>query len=420
MSRRSGQIGCEEVSGNWYVVRFWKDVEGQEERERVREKICPVSGPGKLPASERLRKRKEIIVGSGVDSVEYFEKVVKSNHAITFREQAAIWLDRTRNRKRDPVAPATLETWECALDKWVNPNVGDLPLESVNNLAMKQLVAKMDEGGLAPKSISNYSQIVKMVVASAINDEGEETYPRKWNHEFIDMPVVDKKKQKTPSFTGDVVTGIVQRATRSYRMLFILCAAGGLRIGEALGIDIGNISPDCSTIVIKQKAWKGEIHDYLKTPSGDRVIDIHPNVAAMLKEYIGTRSSGLLFRSRTGKQLWQSNILRRGLHPILKKMEWKDAELGINKAGAHAFRRFRNTYLRNYTSTPPGLIQFWMGHAGEDMSDLYDKIRRDVVFRKDGAQKAGLGFELPSKISVIGPNGPKVEVAQPEEVAVNC
>src|SRR6266478_222345 len=87
MSRRSGQSGHIEESGNWYVVRFWKDVVGQEKRQYVRERICPLSGPGKLSASERERRAKEIIVASGADSVEHFEKVVQSNHGVTFREQ---------------------------------------------------------------------------------------------------------------------------------------------------------------------------------------------------------------------------------------------------------------------------------------------------------------------------------------------
>jgi integrase len=191
--------------------------------------------------------------------------------------------------------------------------------------------------------------------------------------------------------------------------LFILCAAAGLRIGEAVGIDIKHISPDCSTILIKQKAWRGEIHARLKTPSGDRVIDLHSSVAALLREYVGTRNSGLLFRSKKGKQLWQSNLLRRHLHPALVELEWKDAELGITKAGSHAFRRFRNTYLRNYTSTPDGLIKFWMGHAGEGMSDLYDKVRQDVKLRKEKTERAGIGFELPSIMAVVGPNGSKIE-----------
>src|SRR5258707_10311394 len=165
------------------------DVEGQEKRRRVYERICPVSGRGSLSASERQRRAKEIIAASGVDTVEYFEKVVRSNHGVTFREQAVIWLDDAKNRKRNPVSPATSESWEAALKKWINPNVGDMPLDSVSNLAMKELVAKMDKGGLAPKSIGNYTQIVKSVVASAINEQGEPLHPRTWNSKFIDMPV---------------------------------------------------------------------------------------------------------------------------------------------------------------------------------------------------------------------------------------
>jgi hypothetical protein len=46
MARRSGQVGYEEVKGNWYHVRFRKDVPGQEKRAYVSVPICPVSGPG--------------------------------------------------------------------------------------------------------------------------------------------------------------------------------------------------------------------------------------------------------------------------------------------------------------------------------------------------------------------------------------
>jgi hypothetical protein len=43
------------------------------------------------------------------------------------------------------------------------------------------------------------------------------------------------------------------------------------------------------------------------------------------------------------------------------------------------------------------------------MSDLYDKAKNDMQFRKEVAERAGLGFELPSEKSVVGPNGPKIE-----------
>ena len=162
----------------------------------MRAKISPISGPGKLSASERQRKAKEIIAASRVDTVDYFEKVVRSNHGITFREQAAIWLTQMKNRKRKPVAPSTLDNWERCLKNWLNPNIGHMPLHSIGNLAVKNLGTTMVKGGLGPSAIRSYTNAAKMVVASAVNEEGDALYPRNWNHELIDLPA-DKNPKPT-------------------------------------------------------------------------------------------------------------------------------------------------------------------------------------------------------------------------------
>jgi hypothetical protein len=94
-------------------------------------------------------------------------------------------------------------------------NIGDAPLDSINNLVVKNLVTKMDASGkLGASAIRAYIAPVKMVVASAIDEQGEELYPRKWNHKFIDMPQV--KNQKQPVFTGEVVTGIVSAPKKKH------------------------------------------------------------------------------------------------------------------------------------------------------------------------------------------------------------
>ncbi len=301
------------------------------------------------------------------------------------------------------MAPSTIEDWERILKNWVNPHLGDLPISEVHNGAMKQLVAAMS-GKLMPKTIDTYTGVVKMVVASAVDENGEEIYPRKWNHEFIDMPIIMKSKQNTPSFSQEIMTGLASWKKPRERMLFIFCGAAGVRIGEALGIEIDkHISADFSTIKIRQKARHGKIEERLKTESALRDVDLHPAVAKLLKEYVGKRKSGFLFSTRNGKPVATSNILRRHLHPALKALKYVNPNTGTHKAGNHAFRRFRNTYLRNHTDCPEGLYKYWMGHAGESMSDLYDKIKEDVTFRKMWAEKCGIGFELPS----IVPNVPK-------------
>jgi integrase len=136
-----------------------------------------------------------------------------------------------------------------------------------------------------------------------------------------------------------------------------------------------------------------------KTPNARRTIDLHPDVADLLRQFIGNRTAGFVFQSNSGKPLNQTNLLKRELHPILATLE-------ISKRGFHCFRRFRNTHLRN-SICPEGLLKFWMGHAAKDMSDRYDRVRDDVVFRKDVARSMSTGFAVPKSLTPKPPNPKK-------------
>jgi hypothetical protein len=160
-----------------------------------------------------------VIAESGADTPECLAHAEGISSGVTFREQAAWWIEHVQQRKRKPIAPATVESWRGCLDTWILPNLGDVPLSSVGNLALKGLVEKMVKAGLSPKTVNTYTQVVKSVVASAVNEEGEQLFPRKWNHEFVDMPVVDKSKQNTPHFTSEVVTGILG-FSKGYKQMF--------------------------------------------------------------------------------------------------------------------------------------------------------------------------------------------------------
>jgi integrase len=169
-----------------------------------------------------------------------------------------------------------------------------------------------------------------------------------------------------------------------------------------LGVEIDkHLSPDFMTISTLQKVRNCKVEDRLKTENSLRMVDLHPEIASLLAEFAGERKTGFLFCTRNGKPLATSNILRRHLHPALKKLKYVNSITGTYKAGNHAFRRFRNTFLRNRTGCPEGLRNFWLGHAGEDMGDLYDKIKEDFPFRKELAEKAGFGFELASVVPSV-------------------
>ena len=94
MSRRSGQNGSIVIQSGWYRVRWRMDVEGQEERINMSEKIALVvldKGGKPKPASQAIRRMgREIVEHSGANSEERFNRVVLGE--ATFRDQAKLYL----------------------------------------------------------------------------------------------------------------------------------------------------------------------------------------------------------------------------------------------------------------------------------------------------------------------------------------
>jgi hypothetical protein len=86
---------------------------------------------------------------------------------------------------------------------------------------------------------------------------------------------------------------------------------------------------------------------------------------------------------------------QRYLHPILLGSDGKPGVTG-QKAGEHAFRRYRDGYLRTQ-GCPAGLLKYWLGHSRtEDMSDLYDGSVIDEAYRLEMSEKLGTGLIVSS------------------------
>jgi len=179
MSSRSGQNGTVVIAGKWYRVRWRMDVEGQQERINTSERIAPVvfdkHGEPKPPSVEVQRKAREIVEKSGANSEQYFNRVVLGE--VTFREQAKTYLRWISTRDREPVKDTC--SVEAALSKWILPEIGDLPLGSVNNVTVQPLVSKMKKS-LSARSVNTYIAYVQQIVASLKDGEtGEPIHQRK-------------------------------------------------------------------------------------------------------------------------------------------------------------------------------------------------------------------------------------------------
>ena len=372
MSRRTGQSGSvfQQNQNSWSPAapaygRFWVDSPEGRKRRVISLGICATRTVAK-------RKLREYIETEGVNNKEAF--IQSTTPGTTFREQAKCWIASLATRRRRPVKPATIAGWQHGLDKWILPTLGDRPLSEVSNGALRELVEVMTAGGLSPKSIVNHSAVVKLVLASVVDAEGERLYPRKWNHDFIGLPIVNKEKQRRPTVTEAEIGDITNSATYRFAVLFCLLAGSGLRIGEALALKATDFSPDFRVIHVTRSIWRGKEQEP-KTPAAIREIDIAEPLAALMCVYAEGRS-GYLFATKSGRPLTQRHALR------------------ASGVGLHAFRRFRSEVIRR-AGVPRDIERTWLGHAKETVGDFYaGGLQNDRARRREWCDRAGLGFSF--------------------------
>jgi integrase len=363
-----------------YAVRYYEDHEGR--RVRVQKFL------GDFDELPTVRAAKNIMQAEMVKANQHLALPARST--LTFRVAAKEWIAECESRKKKPIKASVAHNWNCILKNHLNPLIGELSLSDVGNKTLRSVVTELSAKKLAPATIKNICLVVKLVVASVTDDDGNQIHLRQWNKRVIDAPEINEKTQHTPSFTSEQITAIVKDATGRMQMAAILFAATGLRAGELLGLEVRHF--DGESVKVEQSVWGGNNRvGTPKTQNAYRVVDLNPGVASLLQSFIGKRKTGFILQTSGGKPVTQTNLLRRELHPLLDNLK-------ISLCGFHAFRRFRNTFLRQ-SRCPDALLKFWMGHSGRDMSDLYDKSSEDLTYRRDVAKAMGVGFELPKTLA---------------------
>ena len=282
----------------------------------------------------------------------------------------------------------------------------------MDNLSVKPLIDKMHSEGLSARTVNKYVEFVKQVVESLRERNGEPVHKRTWDAETMDLPVVEHGKQKRPSFKADAITELVKQTTGQEQALYILLAATGMRVSEALAVETRQFINDGRTIIVEQQVEKDAPRTvpYLKTDAAKRQIDLHPDIAEYLRRFT-TGKTGLLFQTANGTPHLHGNLAARWLTPRLIDMKLDEKGMGW-----HSFRRFRKTWLRGARCLED-LNNFWMGHKPTTMSELYSHLYEEAQLRLVEVERVGYGFTLPEQNASIIPIVPKTLRETGEEFA---
>lgn len=313
---------------------------------------------------------------------------------MNFKTQSETFLKQIQTRRRNPVKPSTLASYRSRLNR-ILQELDEMDLSQVENGVMKSFVASLSKDGLSASAINGLVSLVKEVVGSAVDANGNELYPRKWNSEFMDLPIINKREQKAPIASTLAVQEAISQSNGQEKALYALLAGSGLRVGEALALRYGPDngkdsywSPETGTVTIRTtlNIKNGQIMSTPKTEAGIREVDIHSDLNGFLCSQLtgeDTPAQGLVFHNQAGNPI-RFNTLR------------ENAQEADILSQFHSLRRFRITHLES-VGVPGGLQRFWIGHSSRDVHENYIRMKDRLEDRKTWAEKAGLGFQLEAR-----------------------
>jgi integrase len=157
----------------------------------------------------------------------------------------------------------------------------------------------------------------------------------------------------------------------AYATAFLLASASGLRCSELFSLNVDNVDFQPDTIRVDESAdQRTYVIGPCKNAAAYRTVLLADRegqeAIRVLKAFLGEsirNPDSLLFHSRRGSPLRETNVLHDSLHPASKA-------LGLRQAGMHAFRHGCNRRWE-LAGMNPAVLRQQMGHSTAAMRARY-------------------------------------------------
>jgi len=361
MSKRSGQVGQVFLRNDRWVGRFYVDVPGQSNRMR---KAIVLGLKKELTKTGARLKLLTMITAEGVNTPAHLERSLRPPKV--FNDVADAW-----EAKRLPQLKASTQySAPKQIAKYLRPCFGQTPLEEIKTGTVNDWIAELQGKGLEPKTIHNMWKMFRAIMNwhAQQNDEP----PRKW---YPNLPAENMDEQRW--FTQEEIGRLVGAAKEAqFKVLFRLAGTSGLRAGELLGLHVEDLDLSRGVVRVRRSIWLGK-EVTPKSRKGYRDVWIDSDTSRMIREYLGSRTSGLVFQTRNSTPLSAWNVVRQVLRPLCD-------QLGIPRGGLHAFRHGRVSHLQQ-NGAPPDFTKSQVGHSSLKTTSLYthfsEPFKRDITER---------------------------------------
>jgi integrase len=252
---------------------------------------------------------------------------------------------------------STVRQRQSHLNAHLLPRFGPMALMAIDIPNVQRFVTELSSTG-SRKSVLNILGTMNAIMA----------YAKKCGIRVPDIPERslaisgDRDGVEAVYFKQAVVQRILAAAREPYRTMFVLASRTGLRSGELLGLTVADI--DFERLMIcprKQADDRTRVLRELKTKRSRSPVPITQETAFVLQGYLKNdwrkNPQGLLFSNRNGRPCKRANVVKFGLHPILKQLG-----LPTRRAGLHAFRHGLGTALAD-AGASPAVVQRTLRHT---------------------------------------------------------
>ncbi len=302
---------------------------------------------------------------------------------IPFKDFAEDWLAR----RKPTVRPNTAALYEWALTNYLTPAFGLMPVQNLTAERIERWQADLlSQGSPGPRSV----EICRTVLGTMLKDarrKGRLHVNPMENVRRFDVP-----HRELTYLTAEQVKDLCEQAGRLYGVLLLVLALCGLRIGEALGLQWGDVDLGRKRLWVRRQClWRrkkdcppGEprwMFAEPKSDAGKRVVEIPGPLVPFLGAHRQGQDGrpnphGLVFPSEEGTPMVPGNVRRRHFAPALKA-------IGAQGIRLHDFRR---TFIAAHVEagTHPKLVQDRVGHSNIKLTmDTYGKVAGKMALAEE-------------------------------------
>jgi integrase len=200
----------------------------------------------------------------------------------------------------------------------------------------------------------------------------------------------------------DEIRTLIAHLDGRWRPLILTAIFTGLRASELRGLRWDDVDLKRNELHVRQRADHFNAIGHPKSEAGERSVPLPPMVVNALREHRAACPRGelrLVFPNGRGRVENYSNIVKRGLHPLMVAAGLVDGNDRAKYSGLHALRHFYASWCINRRvdgglELPLKVVQARLGHASIQMTaDRYGHLfpRGDDGAELAAAEKAFLG-----------------------------